>query len=212
MRRLDEAAIRDFGIPALLLMENAGRAAGDIMLRHFSPGKVLVLVGKGNNGGDGMVVARHLANRGFSVRVILLDVPSVLKPDPLLHYHILRKMKVPILLPEDRGLNLGAELRNAGLIVDAIFGVGLHGPVGGSVRAVIRAINQSEKPVVSIDVPSGLDADSGRVLGDAVKATRTITLALPKAGLFEGEGPEHAGTIDVVDIGIPVALMRPFLD
>lgn len=214
MRRLDEAASRDYGIPALILMENAGRAVADVIAREFQPCRVLVVAGKGNNGGDGFVAARHLANRAFSVRVALLEIPAASKPDTVLNYEILRKMALPFLLAPDALMSgrLERALFECDLVVDAIFGVGLHDPVTGAFQQAIRAINQSSKPVVSIDIPSGLDADTGRVLGDAVQASRTVTLALPKAGLFENEGPGHSGKIEIVDIGIPLKLTRPFLD
>ena len=157
--------------------------------------------------------SRHLANRGFSSQVILLEDPSGLKPDPLMNLNILRKMNVPLVhrcvaSEEDFFKNV----HTADLVVDAIFGVGINSPVTGILENAIRAINRSHKDVISIDVPSGLDADTGEVQGVAVKARKTVTLALPKLGLFEGEGPKYAGEIEVVDIGLPRELLRPFLD
>ncbi len=225
IRRIDQRAIREYAIPSFLLMENAGRSVSDVILRDYKPCKVLIFVGKGNNGGDGLVIARHLANRGFSVQVILLEDPVHLKPDPLLNYNIVRRMNIPSVLmadgseaaasgevPFEGGKNLIEYCRDPDLIVDAIFGVGIHSPVRGIFEKVIRAINASKKPVVSIDIPSGLDADTGQVHGVAVKATKTVTLALPKRGLFEGEGPRYAGEIEVADIGIPRELLAPFLN
>ena len=213
IRQMDERAIREFAIPSLLLMENAGRSVSEVIFRDYKACKVLIFAGKGNNGGDGFVVARHLANRGFSSQVILLEDPSGLKPDPLLNLNILRKMNVPLVhrcvaSEEDFFKNV----HTADLVVDAIFGVGINSPVTGILENAIRAINRSHKDVISIDVPSGLDADTGEVQGVAVKARKTVTLALPKLGLFEGEGPKYAGEIEVVDIGLPRELLRPFLD
>lgn len=213
IRRIDQAANREYAIPGLLLMENAGRNVSGVILREYSkPCKVLVFVGQGNNGGDGLVAARHLANHGYSVQVALLEDPSRFKADPLLNFSIISKMKIPWVwmadLPEGE---ISGYCREAELVVDAIFGIGIHSPVRGICEKAIFAINKSQRPVVSIDIPSGLDADTGRVHGVAVKATRTVTLALPKAGLFEGEGPEYAGEIEVVDIGLPRQLLQPFL-
>ncbi len=212
IRRMDEASIRDYCIPSLLLMENAGRSVSDVISREYKPCKVLIFAGKGNNGGDGLVVARHLENHGYSVQVALLEDPVRLKADPLLNFSIVSKMSIPCVLmaayPEEKMLGF---CRESELVVDAIFGVGIHSPVHGIFEKAIRAINRSQKPVVSIDIPSGLDADTGQVHGVAVKATKTVTLALPKRGLFEGEGPRYAGEIEVVDIGIPRELLQPFL-
>jgi NAD(P)H-hydrate epimerase len=147
------------------------------------------------------------------VQVVLLGDPARLKPDPLLNFKIVSQMNIPMVLadgsaPEEELLR---HCLNAELVVDAIFGVGIHSPVCGIFEKAIRAINRSQRPVVSIDVPSGLNADTGQVYGVAVKAARTVTLALPKAGLFEGEGPKYAGEIEVADIGIPRELLLPFL-
>ncbi len=193
-------------------MENAGRSVSDVISGEYKPCKVLIFAGKGNNGGDGLVVARHLANRGYSVQVILLEDPSKIKSDPLLNFTIVSKMKLPVFFPDDAA---GEEVfsgycHDAVLVVDAIFGIGINSPVTGIFERAIRAINRSKKPVISIDIPSGLDADTGQVHGVAVKATKTVTLALPKSGLFEGEGPRYAGEIEVADIGIPRELLRPF--
>lgn len=213
IRRLDQAAIRDYSIPALLLMENAGRSVSDVISRGGKPRRVLIFAGNGNNGGDGLVVARHLTNLSYSVQVVLLGDPAQLKPDPLLNFKIVSQMNIPMVLadgstPEEELLQ---HCLNAELVVDAIFGIGIHSPVCGIFEKAIRAINRSQRPVVSIDVPSGLNADTGQVYGVAVKAARTVTLALPKAGLFEGEGPKYAGEIEVVDMGIPRELLAPFL-
>lgn len=213
-RKLDRTAIQDYFIPGLLLMENAGRAVSDAIARDFPPCRVLIFVGKGNNGGDGFVVARHLVNRGYPVQILLLTDPSQLKEDPLLNFRIVGKMGIPTacLLETVSQEAVLAFCQNSEVMVDAIFGIGICKPVRGIFETAIRAINLSGKKVYSIDVPSGLDADTGRVHGVAVRATKTVTLALPKTGLFEGEGPDHAGAIEVADIGLPNELLVPFLD
>lgn len=213
IRELDGSAIRNYSIPSLLLMENAGRSVSDHISREYKPCHVLIFIGKGNNGGDGLVVARHLANRGYSVQIALLEPPARFKADPRLNFSIVCKMNIPCVLmsafSEEKILEL---CRKSELLVDAIFGVGVRRPVCGIFEKAVRAVNRSQKPVVSIDIPSGLDADTGKVHGVAVKAAKTVTLSLPKRGLFEGEGPRCAGEIEVVDIGIPRELLSPFLD
>lgn len=214
LRQLEQAAIHDFAIPSLLLMENAGRGASEILCKCYAPSRVSIFVGKGNNGGDGLVVARYLANQGFDVWAILLENIKRLKPDPFLYYQIILKMKIPVIFSDE---NFAEEeirrlCRESEFLVDAIFGVGLHSPVLGVFEKAIRSINKSEKPVISLDVPSGLDADTGCIHHVAVKANRTLTFALPKKGFFVNEGPVHTGKIDVVDIGLPKALILPYLN
>jgi len=211
-RRIDQAAMRDYAIPGILLMENAGRSVSDSISREYKPCKVLIFAGKGNNGGDGLVVARHLTNRGYSVQVVLLEDPALLKSDPLLNFSIMDKMKIPwVRMGAVFEEKVSISCQESELVVDAIFGIGINSPVSGVFERAIRIINGSQRPVVSIDIPSGLDADTGQVHGVAVKATKTVTLVLPKRGLFEGEGPQHSGEIEVADIGIPRELLLPFL-
>jgi NAD(P)H-hydrate epimerase len=213
IRKMDESAIRDYSMPGLLLMENAGRGVSEIIFREYKPCKVLIFAGKGNNGGDGLVVARHLANHGYSVQLALFEDPAGLKDDSLLNFSIISKMNIPwALMGTISEEEIFAYCTKSELVVDAIFGVGIHSSVRGIFAKAICAINGSQRPVVSIDIPSGLDADTGQVHGVAVKATRTVTLALPKRGLFEGEGPRYAGKIEVADIGIPRELLLPFID
>ncbi len=205
MRRLDEKAIREYGIPSLLLMENAGRGVAEAIQSAFGSGlSISVFCGKGNNGGDGFVCARHLYNRGFAVQVLLFAESQELKEDAKLNFDILNKMRLPLFRnPKD----IPFLIQSSEVLVDALFGVGLRRELSGIFREAVEAINSAGKKVVSIDVPSGLDSDSGRVLGAAVKADRTFTLALPKRGFYVGDGPAHAGEIHVIDIGIPRDLL-----
>lgn len=213
IRQMDHSAIQDYAIPSLLLMENAGRSVSDIISRDYKPCAVLIFVGKGNNGGDGLVAARHLSNRGFSVQIALFEDPSRLKGDALLNFTIAGKMNIPrILMAGLSEKKISGYCQVPSLVVDAIFGIGLQRPVQGIFEQVIRTINKSKKPVVSIDVPSGLDADTGQVHGVAIYAAKTVTLSLPKCGLFEGEGPRYSGAIEVADIGIPRELLLPYLN
>lgn len=212
VRRIDQQAISEYGIPGILLMENAGRSVSDVISRDFKPCQVAIFVGKGSNGGDGLVVARHLSNRGFCVQIILLEDPSRLKGDSLLNFSIVKKSKFSMLLMTGASeAEFQKSIDDFDIVVDAIFGVGIRGPVSGVFENAIRAINGSHAKVISIDVPSGLCADTGQVRGVAIRATKTVTLSLPKMGLFEAEGPRLAGEIEVVDIGLPRELLQPFL-
>jgi NAD(P)H-hydrate epimerase len=199
-------------MPSLLLMENAGRNISDVLRRKFSPCKVLLFVGKGNNGGDGLVIARYLTNFGFQSHVLLLTDPDTLKPDPQLNFRVVKKMGIPVtIVTETTSVEaLRGHCLSADLAVDALFGVGIHSPLTGMYERAVRAMNQSKKPVISIDIPSGLDTDTGAVHGVAVKAVATFTLGLKKRGLCVGDGPAYAGEIEVIDLGIPRELLAPF--
>lgn len=210
MQELDQRAIREYGIPSLLLMENAGRGVAELIFHHFKGRKVTVFAGKGNNGGDGLVAARHLHNRGFSVYVLLFAQPENLKDDPAVNFRIISKMKIPYLVVEENSTisDFLPAVEKTDVIIDALFGVGLERPVGGIYIEAVKAINQAGRNVVAIDLPSGLNSDTGEILGAAVKASLTATLGIPKQGLFQGEGPKLAGKICVVDIGLPKELIR----
>lgn len=223
MRDLDRKAMVDYLIPGIILMENAGRnVAGEAvsMLRHAHqlqtesiPGtrKVAVLCGKGNNGGDGYVIARHLHNSGVSVKVfVVANISDILKEgDAAVNLQILLKMKIPVQeLPDIAAVkNLAKELRGYDVIIDALFGTGLSGEVREPFRTLIDAVNDSRKPIISVDIPSGLDANTGEVLGAAVKATKTVTFAVSKKGFYLNEGPAHTGEVVVTDISIPWELI-----
>ncbi len=223
IKRLDRIAVEQYGIPSLILMENAGRGIADLAQGMMGRKRnILVVSGKGNNGGDGFVAARHLANRGFKVQVVLLldlkkgdrqerlSAPFFLKDDPKINYAILKKMDVPIeqVTSEEKIGRFKTLVKQSDLILDGIFGIGLQRAVSGLFYHVISILNRSKKPILAIDIPSGLDSDSGKELGVIVNARATGTLALPKRGLFLGRGPAHAGKITVIDISIPKRLVR----
>ncbi|MEW6357554.1 MAG: NAD(P)H-hydrate epimerase [Planctomycetota bacterium] len=207
MREMDRRAIEDYGIPGIVLMENAGcRTAEEIlkMLRDPTAATVFIFCGKGNNGGDGFVVARHLHNHGIKVQTFVtfkIDDVKETEGDAATNLRIALNMKLPISEVE-AAADLPA-LRQADLIVDGLLGTGLSGEVREPLRGIIEAINASGVPVVAIDIPSGLCANTGRVLGVAVRAKKTVTFACPKKGFQLADGPEYVGELVVAEISIP---------
>ena len=207
MRELDRRAIQDLGIPSLVLMENAGRTTYQILRREFPDlqGEVAVVAGRGNNGGDGFVVARYLANAGIPVAVFLLGPRDQVSGDARVNLEILAHLGVEVAeVLTDADLNPTIHrLAKAGLIVDALLGTGLNSPVQGLMAALIERINHLRPPVLAVDIPTGLSADTGEVLGVALKAQVTVTYGWPKLGQVLPPGRDYVGRLWQVDIGIP---------
>jgi NAD(P)H-hydrate epimerase len=208
MRELDRAAIEEGLVPSLVLMENAGRGAAEIIEREFAGRKRIVVVcGAGNNGGDGFVVGRRLIASGFDVRAVLVADPQRLRGDSLENYKAYVGVGGACTSVSEEALGpLDDALCEAEGIVDAIFGTGLDREIEGIERTAIERINATKAPCVSLDLPSGLDADTGVPRGAAVRAELTVTFANKKRGLRTPLGATLAGRIDVVDIGIPQSL------
>ena len=207
MRAMDRTAIEDFGICEELLMENAGRAAFDVLRREVGvrDRRFLIVCSTGNNGGDGLVVARHLLADGGQVRVVLLGDPARFRGAARLNYQIV--IRLPVQFREvDSAAELQATLADCDVVVDAIFGTGLDREVAGLYREVVEAINRSGKPVVSIDIPSGVNGDTGQVMGAAVHADATVTFGLPKLGNLLYPGYEHCGRLYVSHISFPPSI------
>src|SRR5919197_6238135 len=188
MREADRRTIEEVGISSLVLMENAGRqtvAAMEAMYGDLAERHVAVLCGRGNNGGDGFVVARTLAQRGVGVSVFLLDRVAEVRGDARINLEILGRLGLNVVeVADSQAWELHfSEVSNCTLIVDAIFGTGLKSPVSGLIESVIADVNASEIPVVAIDLPSGLSADSPDPIGPSVEAGLTVTLAAPKLPL-----------------------------
>lgn len=210
---LNHLAIEEVGIPGIVLMENAGiRVVNAMKERYagFEKMKPLIVCGKSNNGGIGLVIARHLHNHGIEVRVTLLAEKHQLKGDTKLNFLIAEKINVPIIeitsneqLPAFRNL-----LQQADVIVDAILGVGLKEAVQGLHKHVIESMNKSQKPIIAVDIPSGLSADTGVVPGSCVRADLTVTFVMPKRGIVLYPAAEHVGDLLVVDAGIPRRLIE----
>jgi NAD(P)H-hydrate epimerase len=211
MRHIDSVATREYAVPGVVLMENAGRHVEGVvaaLAAEIGPGtRVLVIAGKGNNGGDGFVVARHLRNRGIDVRVCLLPRGTELVGDAALNYEMAVKLGVPIVEPADAE-TIAAQLDRTDIVVDAILGTGIHGEVTGPARVAIETLQDFAGLIVSVDIPSGIDADTGAVCGAAVRADITVTFGLAKTGLCQAPGSGHAGQVEVVDISLP----RPLLE
>ncbi|MCX6142696.1 MAG: NAD(P)H-hydrate dehydratase [Ignavibacteriales bacterium] len=205
----DDVTIHKHGVPSLLLMENAGRGVAETAVLEFGPpeGKrILLFCGKGNNGGDGFVAARHLLNAGANVTVVLLSSASTLQGDARSNYDTLTRLKQP----EARQLSIKKfsrtllkTLHKQDLVIDAIFGTGFSGEVRDPFLTAIHWINRQRVPVLSVDIPSGVDGTTGVVVNAAVKARCTVTFGLAKSGLLCNQGQDHVGTLRTIDIGIP---------
>lgn len=207
MQALDRRAITEARVPSLTLMDRAGLGTADFIQDRFGPlaGKrVTIVCGKGNNGGDGLVVARLLRQRRASVTVLMLAPAAELSRDARAMYRRWLRIGGTSATTSLRSLDRAqALLASSDLIVDALLGTGLSTAVTGAYREAIQLMNAAGSPIVAVDMPSGIHADDGAVLGHAVRATATVTFGLPKLGLYVGAGIDHAGLIHLVDIGIP---------
>ncbi len=208
MREMDRQTSDDYGVPSVVLMENAALRVVEEIERRWAPllGKrVAVVCGKGNNGGDGLAIARHLATRfGVDVTAWLAADPEALAGDATANYNMARKFGLNVRRVEAA---LAPPLAHADLVVDALLGTGIKGAVTGLAADLVNDINDSGRPVVAVDLPSGLDADTGHVDGPCVRADLTITFALPKFGLLVFPGAEYVGELIVADIGMPRQVM-----
>jgi NAD(P)H-hydrate epimerase len=211
MRELDRLAIDTYGIPGVVLMENAGAQVARILWQEYPDLKarrVAVLCGRGNNGGDGFVIARYLHSWGVSVSVFIMGAPGDIHGDAGVHLNMLQCAGV---VPEavqtsEAAQAVGARLREHDILIDALLGTGLKAEVSGVFQRIIAAMNAAGRPIVAVDIPSGLSADAGTLLGEHVQADLTVTMALPKRGLLLYPAAEHVGRLVVVDIGFPPAV------
>jgi NAD(P)H-hydrate epimerase len=209
-RDLDRRASEEFGLPGVVLMENAGRGTAELLVTLGGTGSVAVCCGKGNNGGDGFVIARHLDNRGVAARVLLFGRPDDLHGDAAVNYRVIARSNLPITVHADRAVNpeaLTRDLATADWVVDALFGTGLTGPLRAPFDAVVAAINSCGRRVLAVDIPSGLDCDTGRPLGPTVRAEHTATMAALKKGFADPAAKEWVGEVHVIDIGVPRVLL-----
>ena len=210
MRNIDMQTIEKIGIPGVVLMENAGMGIvraieerqGD---KGTNASSVSIFVGKGNNGGDGLVIARHLINRGYDVITYMMTEPEKFADDALTNLQIAQNMRLhtELILSEGQLEAHREKIAASDLLVDAIFGTGLKGAVRGFAANVIDFLNSTGVPIVAVDLPSGLEANTGKVEGPCIRATLTVTMASPKRGLLLYPGADFVGELQVVDIGIP---------
>jgi NAD(P)H-hydrate epimerase len=207
VREVDRRAIAEFHIPGIVLMENAARAAADAVLRliekHKTIPEALIVCGGGNNGGDGFAAARHLHNAGVDVRIAIAGEPDRLAGDAATNFNLIAAMKLPVFDARPALPPMGHCI-----IVDALFGTGLDRAPAEPFVSIIEQINRSGRPVIAIDVPSGLDCDTGRPPGACVRANHTITFVAEKVGFGEPQAKEFLGEISVGDIGCPRELVE----
>ena len=210
MGEIDRETMKRFGIPGLILMENAGLQVVQLLQKlrpDRTKGRIAIFCGKGNNGGDGFVIARHLRRLGYRVTSWSLDHVSTYQGDAAVNYKILLQQGETVLqMKETDPLAFIRDLCADDLIVDALLGTGLRRPVSGLLLKIISALNESAAEKISVDIPSGVSADTGEVLGAAVQADYTVTFALPKRGLLIFPGAASTGRLIVADIGIPAEL------
>jgi hydroxyethylthiazole kinase-like uncharacterized protein yjeF len=217
MRAFDAHVIESCGVPGIVLMENAGCGATDVIVRDALSGeaagkRAVVVCGGGNNGGDGFVIARHLVTRGAEVAVFCTAPTSKLKGNARTNADAFVGVGGsvrPLASAVDRRA-LAKEIATADAVVDALFGTGLDRPIAGDAAAIIETINAAASPRVSIDIPSGIDADTGATLGASIRADHTVTFAHPKQGLLTPRGVVATGVLHVVDLGVP-AMLGPAL-
>jgi NAD(P)H-hydrate epimerase len=236
VRELDRRAIHEYGVPGAVLMENASRGAAELLARLLSPpprfgegaggrGRVLILCGPGNNGGDGFVMARHLQNAGFDVDVWLIaplpkptyvDAHPILSPDAFTNYRIWFNSHGSLTVVDtagQEGLPSGwtDELTHGrGWIIDAMFGTGLTRALATPYDEVAARVNSSGRPVLAVDIPSGLDCDTGKPLGPAIRATHTATFVALKKGFLNPEAAAWIGEVHILDIGAPKTLVDEY--
>ena len=209
MRKIDRRAIEEFGIPGLTLMENAGRGCAEAIVDRYATcpePRAVIVAGKGNNGGDGYVIARLLKECGWQVETFVLARREEIRGDARTNLDRLTEMPIAFCTEEGSLERCGPALREATVIVDALLGTGLKSNVAALYAEIIGMINHTGKPVVAVDIPSGIDAASGMVLGCAVKADMTVTFALTKYGHILYPGAEYTGRLRIVDIGIPAEI------
>ncbi|HJT19636.1 MAG TPA: NAD(P)H-hydrate dehydratase [Nitrospira sp.] len=209
MQTLDRRTIAEAGVPGTVLMERAGEGIVACIERRFGPPKkksIAIFCGKGNNGGDGLVAARLLHRKGANVRTWLLTPTSDLSRDAAVMYRrLLRAGGRSLVAPFTSDDRIQAAVRDSDLVIDALLGTGLASEVTDQYKAAIALMNESGRPIMAVDIPSGIHADDGRALGIAVRASLTVTFGLPKLGLYLRAGIDHAGMIAIIDIGIPAS-------
>jgi len=215
IRRIDRLAIEQYGMMGLVLMENAGRNAAAVIRDNYGPtGSVLIFCGPGNNGGDGFVIARHLYNAGWSVRVVLAGEPTRMTPDAKANHAIIQAMRLSTSVAPDAATQQGlaASIRGDDVVVDALLGTGFRGEVRSPTAELIHALNASAKrAMIAVDVPSGLDCNTGAASNATIQADLTITFVAAKKGFTIASARSYVGRVVVADIGAPRGLLDEVL-
>lgn len=213
VRDLDRTAIEKIGIPGVVLMENAGRGAAELLMALGVHAAVSICCGKGNNGGDGYVIARHLANAGYSVRVFVFAPEDAIQGDAAINLHVVKQLGIATEHLDPAGIdpdNFAQTLSRGDWVVDALFGTGLTGPIRPPMDRVVAAINASGAHVFAVDIPSGLNCDDGVPMGPTVRAEYTATFVAEKRGFANPESRQWTGQVHVVDIGVPLTLAERY--
>jgi len=212
-RLIDQRAVAEFGVPSLVLMENAGRGVADVLCHLGCAGSVVVCCGKGNNAGDGFVIARHLDLRGYPVRVLLWADPGQLTGDALVNFQIVQRSGIPldVLGTSADAARLQAALQGAAWCVDALLGTGARGEPRPPLDAVIAQLNASGVPILAVDLPSGLDCDTGAAARNTIRAAHTCTFVARKTGFDAPGAAQFTGAVHVLDIGAPRRLVAEVL-
>lgn len=213
VRRFDAWAIQQMGIPGTVLMENAACGCLSVIERYFHEAMsagVCIFCGTGNNGGDGFVIARHLHNRNIPVQLVIGGDPKRIGSDAKVNYDICVKMNLPIQVVEPDSPDMSPIVTQAvsgcGLIVDALFGTGLSGPLKGPAALLIHTLNSLDVPIIAVDIPSGMECDTGQSSGGCITAAATVTFAAVKRGFVENPLSRQAtGRLFVAEIGITPA-------
>jgi len=215
VRAIDRAAIETLGIPGVILMENAGRNCADAIEEFLGTAagrSVAVVAGGGNNGGDGYVIARHLAMRGANVVTFITCPPEKISGDAAANLRAIEALRHDVrrLEGEEPG-DLAKALAQFDVVVDAVGGTGIRGALRGDAAIAVQQINASGRPVVAVDIPTGLDCDTGSADGPAVRAEMTVTFVAPKKGFDSPGARQYTGTVVVAHIGIPADLVAEIL-
>lgn len=213
VRSIDLRAASELGLPTLALMENAGRGAFEVLMGRAGPGlrRVGILCGPGNNGGDGAVVARHLDAEGIAVDLLYFADPDRLTGDAAVQHQILtRSGLAPERADTSDSERLIARLAESEWLVDGLLGTGLTRPVEGELKTAIDCLNRAGRPILALDLPSGLDCDTGEPLGLAVKASATASFVAEKKGFLAPGANRYTGEVFVVPIGVPGLLLDPY--
>ena len=217
VRRFDAWAINDLAIPGVVLMENAGRSCAELIidrLTDIASPKVCILCGTGNNGGDGYVIARHLSNAAIEPCVVICGDKAKIAGDALTNLNIIEGIKLPIHQMDMGGQPIGEQVRaftnGCNMLVDALLGTGLTGELRTGYRELIKSINAQNLPVVAVDIPSGLDCDTGLPLGEAIKAIATVTFVAVKKGFVaNAHARNYTGPVYIASIGVEPASAPP---